>query len=284
MGDFGIDTAVEGGDGRYTARLSPDWEIWGPCGGYVLAVALRAAGEHSRFERPANIACHFLGVAEFGLVEVTTTTLREGKRAESVRVSMTQGGRPICEAMAWVVSNEATGFEHDWTTPPSVPGPQEVPPIEERMGDDWKPWYPFWSNVEYRPLAWMPEEEWMARAELLPPVWQCWLRYRPTATFDDPFLDAGRVALLFDVMGWPALGPAIPLDQAGTWMAPNTDVTVWFHEPSRGADYLLLDATAPIAKSGLVGAWGQVWSEDGRLLASGGEHLLCRDIAPPRPE
>ena len=39
-------------------------EIWGPMGGYVASVALRAAGAHSRFDRPASIVGHFLGVAE----------------------------------------------------------------------------------------------------------------------------------------------------------------------------------------------------------------------------
>ena len=55
MGDFALDTAVSGEDGRYTATLSHDWEIWGPNGGYVAAIALRAAGAHSRFDRPATV-------------------------------------------------------------------------------------------------------------------------------------------------------------------------------------------------------------------------------------
>ena len=92
MGDLERDTAVEGGDGHYGCRLSEDWEIWGPNGGYVASVALRAAGAHSRFDRPASIVGHFLGVAEFDPVDIEVTTLRAAKRAESIRVSMTQGG------------------------------------------------------------------------------------------------------------------------------------------------------------------------------------------------
>ncbi len=30
MGDFDLDTALEGGEGRYRAELSADWDIWGP--------------------------------------------------------------------------------------------------------------------------------------------------------------------------------------------------------------------------------------------------------------
>ena len=48
MGDVEIDTAPEPvGDGRYRAGCMGDWEIWGPCGGYVAAIALRAAGAES---------------------------------------------------------------------------------------------------------------------------------------------------------------------------------------------------------------------------------------------
>jgi acyl-CoA thioesterase-2 len=45
MGDLAADTRVEQvGNGRYGAHLSSEWEIWGPMGGYVAAIALRAAG------------------------------------------------------------------------------------------------------------------------------------------------------------------------------------------------------------------------------------------------
>src|SRR6266576_6819006 len=99
MGDLAIDTAVDGGDGRYTARLSRDWEIWGPNGGYVASIALRGAGAHARFDRPASLVGHFLGVASFDApLEVRVTTLRAAKRAESIRVSLTQGDQPIFDA------------------------------------------------------------------------------------------------------------------------------------------------------------------------------------------
>src|SRR6059058_5989441 len=101
MGDLAIDTAVEGHDGRYTARFSRDWEIWGPNGGYVASIALRAAGEHSQFGRPVSIAGHFLGVATFDEVTVETKTLRMSKRAESIRVSIRQNRNAIFEALVW---------------------------------------------------------------------------------------------------------------------------------------------------------------------------------------
>src|SRR6266550_8486338 len=100
MGDLAADTDVTCSVGRYTATLSRDWEIWGPNGGYIGAIALRAAGVYSRFDRPVTLVGHFLGVADFETaVDLEVTTLREAKRARSVRVSMTQTGQPIFDAM-----------------------------------------------------------------------------------------------------------------------------------------------------------------------------------------
>src|SRR5947199_10840029 len=109
MGDLAIDTAVEGHDGRYTARFSRDWEIWGPMGGYVAAVALQAAGAHSRFDRPASLVGHFLGVADFREVQLTTVTKRAASRAESIAVSMTQDGKHVFEALVWNVAEVVKG-------------------------------------------------------------------------------------------------------------------------------------------------------------------------------
>jgi hypothetical protein len=63
MGSLDLDTRIETEDGRARALLSEDWRIWGPNGGYVAAIALRAAGRASAFSRPASFAFHFLGVA-----------------------------------------------------------------------------------------------------------------------------------------------------------------------------------------------------------------------------
>jgi len=38
MGNFGTDTRVTGSSGRYEAKLSEDWSVWGPADGYVAAI------------------------------------------------------------------------------------------------------------------------------------------------------------------------------------------------------------------------------------------------------
>jgi hypothetical protein len=58
VGDLAVDTAIEGSGRRYRAQLSRDWEIWGPNGGYLAVIALRAAGAHTSLRRPATFSCH----------------------------------------------------------------------------------------------------------------------------------------------------------------------------------------------------------------------------------
>lgn len=283
MGDFSLDTAVEGADGRYSAKISRDWEIWGPNGGYIAAILLRAAGAHSGLGRPASLALHFLGPANFDEVTLETTTLRAGKRSHSVRVSMAQGERNIAEAIVWTVSEDAAGPEFNWATPPDVPSPEQVPAIEERLAEMEEPPHPFWRNLELRPLEWLSREEWES-ARPVEPRLHGWFRFRPVPVFDDPYVEAARVALLLDTEGWPAAARALPPNTDGQWMAPNMDVAVTFHQPPEGAEWLLIDMRSPISAGGLIGASGQVWSEDGRLLGSGIQQMLLRSMAPPPPK
>ena len=107
MGDFEIDTRLEGVDpdgGRFQAHLSRDWEIWGPNGGYVAAIALRAAGRVSRIPRPASFSGHFLRVATFAPADVVVVPLHRGRRSESLRVSITQDDKPVLEALVRTAS------------------------------------------------------------------------------------------------------------------------------------------------------------------------------------
>jgi acyl-CoA thioesterase-2 len=275
VGDFDADTALTGADGHFRARLSDAWEIWGPNGGYVASIALRAAGAVSRFGRPASFVGHFLSVAAFDDIDVEAEVLRATRVADSVRVTISQGERSIIAALVWVV-DDLEGLVHDELPLPDVPLPRDVPSAEERIAahaDQARSRHPFWDNFEERPLDWL--DDWEAR-EPADPVFRTWIRFRPRATFDDPFVDAARSLLLLDTMGWPAAvrAHAEPLDV----IAPNIDLAVHFHRLEPASEYLYVEATAPVGDDGLIGASSRVWSESGRLLASGSQQLLCRPV------
>ncbi len=279
MGDLELDTAVErAGMGLFIARLSNDWEIWGPMGGYVASIALRAVGETSPFDRPVSLFCHYLGVASFDAVDISVTTLRQARTAAAHRVEVTQGEKPIVEATVWSVG-DVDGLVHDATRAPTVPPPEQVPGMAERLSEDEStagPPFAFWDNVEQKPLhfvrPWPPNEA-------LEPRWQSWCRFRPTSTFDDPWVDACRSVILVDVQSWPAASRPHAYTRP-PYYGPSLDLYTAFHDPQPKAEWLLADGFSPIARDGIMGWTGRLWSPEGALVASGGGQLLCRRTTP----
>jgi acyl-CoA thioesterase II len=277
VGDLSIDTAVERHGDRYQGTLSDDWEIWGPNGGYVASLALRAAAAESSFVRPASISCHFLRGAKFGPVDLDVVRLRQARQAESFRVGMMQDDRLLLEALVWMVS-DVEGLEHDHARMPDVPGPAELQAIEELSDDPRSNRYSFFTNLDERPTSWI--DDWDHRQAAEPRV-MTWFRFRPVATFEDPAVDACRSLILMDSMEWPAAVRAhtgrLP------WVAPSLDLSVRFHGVRPDSEWLFSDTTATVAADGLIGGAASVWSAAGDLLASGGEQMLCRPVQPPTP-
>lgn len=267
MGDFDLDTRVSGSAGRYTAELSRDWEIWGPNGGYLASIALRAAGAEAAIPRPASFSGQFLRVARFASVEIEVTALRRGKRSEALRVTVLQEGGPVFEGMLRTAALGA-GLAHDAVTAPPVPEPEAVPPPDEAGQRV------FWNNFDCRWVQPPPREP--EGREPLPPHWLSWHRFRPRSRFEDPFLDAARSLVLIDTLTWPAA--CLPHPDAA-FIAPNLDVTAWFHRSAPESEWLLAEYRSPLAEDGLMGTVGRVYDRAGRLLASGGAQLYC----VPRP-
>ena len=113
-----------------------------------------------------------------------------------------------------------------------------------------------------------------AVAQPQPPRMRRWLRFRPRATFDDPFVDAGRSVVLLDTHLW---GPAwLHHGPESPWIAPSLDLAVQFHRSAPACEWLLCEAVSPAAAEGLVGARAAVWDTEGRLLASGSGQLFCK--------
>jgi acyl-CoA thioesterase-2 len=272
VGDLAHDTEVRPcGDGRYEGIVSRDWEIWGPMGGYIAAFALRAAGAETTHTRPATFACHYLSVARFEPIDVRVETRKAGRTATSQRVEVSQDGRRILDATVWSVG-DVEGLEHDETTPPDVPGPDGLPELRDLLPDDAPPPFPFWENFEAKPIhfepVWPPDGPRPAR-------WQEWLRFAPTATFEDPWVDAARCVILVDLPSWPSAHRPHAWKQP-PFTAPTLDLSVAFHRPTAGQEWLLCDGAAPLSTDGLFGWTAQVWSAGGRLHASGGGQCLYR--------
>ena len=250
------------------AELSRNWEVWGPNGGYVAAIALRAAMARSRLPRPASFHCHFLAVGEFGPVELHVRSVGGGKRAESLRVELVQKERPLLAASVWMVDEDLRGYEHDFGRAPEIQGPGELPSFQE-LADNYDEWYAIWRSMEGKPLRWNqgPGE----------PVSRTWLRFTDTA-IPDRHADALRQLFWLDFPGWNA---TISAHQwPFRYLTPNLDLMVQFHRFAPEAEWMLADGNVLVAEDGLVGCTSRLWTEDGRLLATGASKHICR----PNPQ
>jgi acyl-CoA thioesterase len=268
VADFLDDTRVEaipGAPGSYRSALSPDWAVWGPNGGYVAAIALRAAMAASRLPRPASFQCHFLAVGEFAPVELRVRSLGGGKRAESLRVEVVQGERTLLVATAWMVEDGLRGFEHDVGIPPGVPAPAALRGYQELAGEEYAEWYPIWRSIEGRPVRW--------REPPGAPQWHTWLRFTATA-IPDRAADALRQLFWLDFPGWNATTSAHPWPFR--FLAPNLDLSVQFLRFAPEESWILAEGHVPLAVDGMVGCDSRLWTEDGRLLAIGTSMHLCR--------
>ena len=206
-------------------------------------------------------------MGRFDEVEVEVEVLRSGRRSELVRATMRQDDRVLVETLLRT-ARAGPGLEHDVARMPEVPHYDTLPSVDELLPGD-APRHAFWQNLERRYPA--PSRVGPDRTKR-PPDWLEWYRFRPRATFDDPWVDAARSLLLLDTLGWPAACGPHP---DGDFIAPSLDVTAWFHDAAPSSAWLLAELRSPVARDGLMGATGSIYAEDGRLLATGGSQMLC---------
>jgi len=268
MGDLAQDTAVAGSDGTYTGAVSSAWEVWGPQGGYVASLALRAAGVEMGRARPASINVAYLKAAKFDQVDLRVEITRSTRFASAATVTMTQGDHTILTAQVWG-TDDMDGLDHHTGTTPAVTPWQQLPDIRDLVPDDAPPPHPFWHNVEERPLDFI--EDWQNRpaGEATSDRW-----YRFIAgSYDDEWVDATRAMVLLDIDSWAAATAAHTYPMA--YFAPTIEFTARF-VGARGSEWMLSRATAPVARNGLVACTAELWSDDQKqLIATGGSTLLC---------
>jgi acyl-CoA thioesterase II len=268
MSDLERATRLSGERGSYTITLSEDWKVFAPHGGYLTAIALRAAGKVAQIQRPSSMYCHFLRVAEVAEVELQVVPLAQGKRTESLRVVMTQQGKVILEAMVRT-AQQGPGVEHVYQRMPDVAPPHGLPRPAELRSPQQPPPHPMWSNFDRRVLQ---RERFDWPTPRLPPYWLEWFRLPTEADFSDPFLDAGRSAVLLDLLTWPLV--AIYHDNP-PFMGASLDLALWFHDFDPSGEWLLAEARSEVARAGQVSCQGRVFSEQGALLATSGSQQLC---------
>jgi len=251
----------------YLVNLDPAWDIWGPAGGYIAAIALRTVRERAvEGHRPVTITGQFVRVARPGALEIQIEPIKEGASA-LYAVTLAQEGKPIFLAQVW------TTARNDPSLPivpvmPDVPQPDTLRDLDEIAVERGLQQNKFWRNLESKPVHF---RLWSDPPAPVTSQYR-WLRFREWPTCDDVFYDAMRLALLIDMGIWP--GHWHKLAETASYLAPSLDLTAHFHGGEPAGDWLLSDADSDVSGNGLISGRVRVWSEDGRALATGSGHCL----------
>ena len=253
-------------------------------GGQVAGQALVAAGRtvdpsrsvhslHGYFVRPGDPTVPI----EFGV-----ETIRDGRSFSVRRSTAQQHGRTIFFMSASFQVTEQ-GLDHHSPAPTGIPGPDEVPTMR-----DWVDRYPDRERifnaapqaVDLRYIGvpgWVPPGDRDANAE--PRVWMRVAGKLP----DDPLLHACALTYASDL----SLLDAVLSTHGEVWgpggvIGASLDHALWFHRPFRADEWFLYDCTSPSASGSRGLASGQMFTEDGRHIASAVQEGLLRRVGAPK--
>jgi len=261
---FDADTAVRRVEGSGEAAVFEAdmrrgwWIVRGPNGGYVAAVLLRAleeaVGDPER--TPRSLGIHYTAPPAEGPVRIETRLERTGRSLSTLSARMTQDGRLLALALA-AFSRARPGPELQHARPPEVPAPGRCPSLADLPGGLRLPIH---RQYEYRwALGGLPRR---GAAEAL-----CggWIRLAEPRRHD-----ALALAAISDAFP-PAMMSAIPADSPLGAM-PTVDLTIHFRATLPRAEaredaYVLAVFRTREAREGFFEEDGEIWSDDGVLLA-----------------
>lgn len=273
MVDFNDDIALRAGEGpgRFEAEITDRWWIvTGPNGGLLAALLLRAAQRVVAGDRPELVAriltVQFLSGPEVGPVQLQVHLDKDGRRVCFASVAMTQGNRLICQAKVTLVAPLGNEFDLVDLLMPPAPPPDRCPVLPADVT---------YGNARTR---WQRRDVDLGRPDAV-----CgWLRLDPPVP-----IDAAVLALMCDNLP-PSLRGHVALvdvDLAERTHTTSIEMTTYFRCAEIGlaptAECLVLLRSATVS-DGLHQEDGEVWSPDGRLLATSRQLALVFRRTPPR--
>ncbi|HEX4179660.1 MAG TPA: acyl-CoA thioesterase II [Caulobacteraceae bacterium] len=251
---------------------TPPYETRRIFGGQVVAQALTAAYRtiegrichslHCYFIRPGDPKVPILFQVERG---------RDGGSFSTRRVIAIQHGKQIFNLAASFQTPE-TGFEHQ-TDMPAVPGPDGLLNEEElraQAGENQEgrgEW-----PVEARPV----DPPLFGAQRPLDTRYNVWFRVRGAVAPDIP-LNQCALAYASDMTLLDAsLRPHSVEWNSGRLQVASLDHALWFHQPSDLAQWHLFVQDSPSASGGRGFNRGDIYTQDGRLVASAAQEALIR--------
>ncbi|MFB6247063.1 MAG: acyl-CoA thioesterase II [Salinibacter sp.] len=248
-------------------------------GGQALAQSLVAARRTVDADRAAHsMHGYFIlpGDVDAPIV-YEVDRLRDGSSFTTRRIVAIQHGRAIFNMAASFQAAE-TGAEHQ-ADMPDVPGPEDLPrelelvrTMEDQIPEAVRTLYTRERPIEFRPVD--PVDPFAPEPK--PPAHHVWFRARG-ALPDDRFAHRSVLAYASDYgLLSTALRPhGLSFVQPDLQLA-TLDHALWVHRPVRTDEWLLYAMDSPSAAGARGLARGQIFAEDGTLVASVAQEGLMR--------
>ena len=247
-------------------------------GGQVLGQALMAAARTVEERLPHSLHAYFLrpGSSEMPVI-YDVDPIRDGGSFTTRRVVARQNGKAIFN-MSTSFQIEEPGFDHqaDMPTDDVVP-PEELKntqQLAEEAGMEGAAQNQRRYMVDFRPVDPMSYFDNAIRE----PRCMFWFRVDGELS-DDPIEHRSALCYASDMA---LLGTALqphPISLFDPHLMPaSLDHAMWFHRPFRADEWLLYVTDSPSASGARGYCRGQIFSRDGRLVASTTQEGLIRQI------
>jgi acyl-CoA thioesterase-2 len=251
-------------------------------GGQVIGQALSAAQNTVEDRVAHSLHAYFLrrgDVDSPNIYEVDRS--RDGRSFSNRRVVAIQHGRPILNLAASFQVPE-DGLEHQ-AEMPDVPGPEGLKDFTD-IAKDMLEHIPSKMRrflTEKRPFEFRHVEPVNFEVpEQLPPRRHVWIR-AVDALPDNPVLHQNLLTYVsdYELLGTATLPHGLSFTRGNVIMA-SLDHALWFHGDVKVDEWLLYAMDSPNSSGARGLARGQLFTQDGRLVASTAQEGLMRVVDP----
>ena len=246
-------------------------DTWGAVvfGGQVLAQSIAAARlqDPDKYVKTVHTIFPRAGNKDVD-VDIAVEVTHAGRAFASSTISFTQGDRLFARSIVLLSADEPEVIRHA-DGMPDVPGPDECP----EGGHETGAW-------EVRTVGGVD----IADPEAVgPPELDVWTRFAGAPDHEGGMVNQALLAFATDgfLIG-TAMRPHKGVGQAQAHVTLSTGVighTITFHEPFSAADWLLLSHRVPYAGRGRSYGTANVFTTDGRLVASFVQDNMIRPMA-----
>ena len=247
-------------------------------GGHVIGQALVAASRTVKDRPPHSLHAYFMRPGDPSVpIIYDVDLLRDGRSFATRNVVARQHGRPIYQmAVSFMVKEEH--FDHQ-TVMPDVPLPEELPNEHKRrkglvhlLPETDHERFLSERSIEIRPID-APDPPTHDPGEPLRRYWARTLQPLPSEFTEHESV----LAYASDMtIAETALAPHGQTWYSDEIVTASLDHSMWFHREFRADEWLLFDQWAPSAMGGRGLNFGNIFTEDGRLVASMSQEGMMR--------